>query len=133
MTTSTSIRTLARAFVTLMPKAPHPQLVQALAQEIVARKLTHRLNSIVKEIEREVLRQSGHMEATVISAHTLSPELKQEIERFIRNASASPLKTLTLHETVDSTLTGGITLQTPEWNVDLSVHHLITQLEAQWK
>ena len=109
---------LARGFLTLREKTSHTKATQALAAALISGKISHRLESVVHEIHRELLRQ-GTAVAQITSAHELTGELKRELTHLVKKLTAASHVEATYHLNPD--LIGGFIAITPTHTIDASV------------
>ncbi|MFZ1249688.1 MAG: F0F1 ATP synthase subunit delta [Candidatus Saccharimonadales bacterium] len=88
---------------------------------------SHRLREatlVVRTIEEE-LEQRGVVVADVTSAFPLDDTMRALIQKQL---SASQQEQVSLRETVDPKLLGGVRLQTPSQTLDATVAHKLNQL-----
>ncbi len=119
---------LAKAFVALANSKNQGDLLVGLAQELISSHRVSELPLMVQDINRELLAQKGHLEATVISAHTLDPDVMHEVEQELKNRTGA--KTVRVKSEQDASLVGGIVAETPDEVIDLSLKYKLQQLET---
>jgi F0F1-type ATP synthase delta subunit len=100
-------------------------VMRTLAAFIVENHRQKEVDFIVRDIMSNLSR-SGYVQATVTSARALGPELKEEVERFIRNLEEA--SQVDVHEVVDSSLLGGVIIETAEKRFDASVATTLKRL-----
>ena len=119
---------MAKAFVTLVDKANYKQLLSELARELVVSRRTAEIDLMVRDINRELLRQKRHLEAEVFSAHKLEPAVLREVEQYLKAQTGAQSINAKTHE--DPDLVGGIVAETPDGLIDLSLKFKLEQLEV---
>ncbi len=119
---------LAKAFVGLVNQSNLNKLIQELARELVVSRRSSEVDLLVRDINRELLRQKGHLEAKVITAHSLSAELKRRVETSLaRQTGAKTVHTVAYEQ---PGLIGGLMAETPDELIDLSLKSKLEQLEV---
>lgn len=104
--------------------------VKHLANELVAvltmQKSQAQLEQLMADIQAELENrgQLAIVKATV--AYALTPELKAEIESAVKLATS--VKHVSLDETVDKTMLGGLRLETASWVWDQSLKTKLAKL-----
>lgn len=93
-------------------------VVQALAAYVVENRLHSQLELILADIAAN-LAALGHIEATVTTAHPLNAELKKELIDYVKRIEG--VSDITLNESVDPTLLGGVIVETPGKRFDASI------------
>lgn len=119
---------LARAFVHLHDKYPLPPLIQALARELVTHHRTIDVNNVVAEIARHLLLMRHALLAEVVAARPLSVGTIHQIKQLLMAATGAA--TVRLAVTTDPALIGGCLINTPGYELDLSVTGLIKQITS---
>jgi F-type H+-transporting ATPase subunit delta len=115
-----SNRRLARGFVAHLKTGKSPKtLIDMLAAEIVETKQISKVDLIVAEIAHELEVQMSTTNATVYSARQISNALKVEIKNLIKQVSGTD--SVVLEEKIEPSLLGGVKIETPEREIDLSI------------
>lgn len=94
-----------------------------LAREIAAYLLEKRQTASLESLLRDIMayRESeGNVEASVITAHDLSPHLLDEIERLIK-AQKPGVKKVSAYPVHDSSVVGGLKVRLANEQLDLTV------------
>jgi F-type H+-transporting ATPase subunit delta len=121
-----SRRVLARYIATeLQTGSGHKQVVASLAAYIVEHRLKSELDLILADVATNLV-LLGHVEATVTTARPLEASLKKDVLDFI--AKMEGVKDVTLSETVDPTILGGVIIETPRKRFDASVSTKLKRL-----
>lgn len=95
---------------------------KAVVSDLAAYIVEHRLHSQLELILADVaanLATLGHIEATVTTARPLTAELKQELTNYIKRIEK--VNDITLNESVDPALLGGVIVETPGKRFDASI------------
>lgn len=120
-----SNRRLARGFVAHLSTGKSPKkLISMLAAQIVESKQTSQIDLIMAEIGREIEQQKSVVNARVYSARQMSAAVKVEVAQLIKTTSQADK--VIIEEQVDPSLLGGVKIEMPETEIDLTVR---TKLE----
>jgi F0F1-type ATP synthase delta subunit len=115
-----SHRRLARGFVAHLKAGKSPKvLINMLAAEIIETKQIGKVDLIVAEISQEMEAQLSTTNATVYSAREISTALKVEISNLVKQVSGTDK--VIIDEQIDTSLLGGVKIETPEREIDLSL------------
>ena len=123
-----SRRATARNFVENLGKQPTGKLVQALAAELIATRRVNQVDLVLSDIAAELFELRGELHGTVTSAHKLSGSLHDELVKHVKQLSGA--KSVSLSTKVDESLIGGVIIETPTEQYDLSVRHKLDSLEG---
>lgn len=96
------------------------QLAALLVDEGRTKEIDLLMNDIAVEMER-----LGHSNVEVRSAHKLSSRVLRDLEKTVKELTNAD--SVTLNETIDQSLVGGLIATTPTVEIDLSVR---TKLKA---
>lgn len=114
-----SRRVLARYVATeLQAGKNHKEVVQALAAYIIEHRLQGQLELVLADIATN-LATLGHIEATVTTARPLTGELRKDLLDYVERIEGS--SDITLNESVDPSLLGGVIVETPGKRFDASI------------
>jgi len=94
-----------------------------LAQEIAAYLLTESRTADLEPLMRDILEYRagrGQVEATAVSAFALSDEVRQELKSLVKSEYPDA-KDIQLHDELDSKTVGGVRLDLPNEQLDLTV------------
>ena len=119
---------LAKAFVALVTDANQADLIRGLAYELVS---THRASEVelmLRDINRELLRQRRQIDVSVTSAHELDASLRAQLEAQLKTLTGAKMVRTQLR--VDRSLLGGLIAETPDDRMDLSLRHKLESLEV---
>jgi len=119
---------LAKAFVGLIGKYPTPRLVVVLARLVINNKLTGQVDLLVSDINQEISKRYGQLEAKVRTVHPLNDEVKQQLQQLIKSQTGSREVKLDIEE--DKSLIGGLIASTPELEIDLSIKSKLRSIKV---
>ena len=119
---------IARAYVAQAGKQGTKKATKDLAALVLQQGLHAEVDQIIDDIAREYMKQEGIVEADVRTAFPLSNDLKTSLSEKVKKQTGA--KTVTLHETVDSTLLGGVIITAPDMELDLSLKTKLAKLRA---
>jgi F-type H+-transporting ATPase subunit delta len=119
---------IARGFVIQAKKNPK-NAVKELAALILELRLHGDIDEILADIANEYQAQYGIIEAEVKTAFALSGALKKQIEDRIKQETGS--KTVKLHEVIDKTLLGGVVINAPDMDLDLSLRSKLNSIRGK--
>lgn len=105
----------------------HSRVVESLAAYIVEHRLQNQVEQIVADVASN-LASMGHVEATVTTARPLGDELRGEILAYVQHIEGS--KHVTLSETVEPAILGGVIIETPGKRFDASVSTKLKRLKS---
>ena len=114
-----SRRVLARYIATeLQAGKSRADVVQSLAAYVVEHRLHNQLELILADVASN-LAALGNVEATVTTAQPLTEDLRKELTEYVKRIENA--EKVTLNETVDKRLLGGVVVETPSKRFDASV------------
>lgn len=123
-----SRRVLARHIATELQSGKNRKdVVELLAAYVIEHRLHSQLELILSDVAAN-LAKLGHIEATVTTARPLSDELRTEILDYVSRVEDS--KDITLNETVDPSLLGGVIVETPGKRFDASIATKLKRLRS---
>lgn len=93
-------------------------VVEALAAYVVEHRLHSQLDLILADVAAN-LAALGHIEAAVTTARPLTAELKEALTDYVKRIEGA--SDVTLNESVDPTLLGGVIVETPGKRFDASI------------
>jgi len=109
------------------PKA-RKHWITALAAYLVENNRTDEVDLVVNDIAHELFEQKGQLLVDVTSARPLSEQVKSELTRVLKDATAAQEVSLT--ENIDPSLLGGLIARTPDAQLDASVRTKLRMLAA---
>ncbi len=119
--------TVASVINNKLAKSRGKQLARELAAYLLETNRTSELDSLIRDVIGARAR-SGVIEATAVSAHELTPaatsDIKAEIERLYPGA-----KEIIINERIDIDQIGGVRLELPDKQLDLSVRGKLNHLK----
>lgn len=123
-----SRRVLARHIATELQSGKNRKdVVESLAAYVIEHRLHSQLELILSDVAANLARL-GHIEATVTTARPLSDELRAEVLDYVSRVEGS--KDITLNETVDPSLLGGVIVETPGKRFDASIATKLKRLRS---
>jgi F0F1-type ATP synthase delta subunit len=103
------------------------QLAKEVAAYLLSANRTRELNSILRDVQ-VTWAEAGHVEVTAFSAHPLSAEIRDEIKRQVGKLYPTA-KQIQVIEEHDSSVIGGVRLELPNQQLDLSVAAKLSKLK----
>ncbi len=130
MSMKLSRRQLAREVAGRIAKNPqdHSSGMNSLAAYLVHNSRTQDADLLVRDIARELERITDTTSADVITAHSLSPSAKLDIEKFVTELTSS--RQVSLNEVEDQDLIGGFKIKTLDSELDASIQTKLQNLAA---
>lgn len=125
-----SRRVLARTIAAQLLARPkdHARIVRTVAAYLIEQRMADDAQLFMGDLAHELFVQSGHLFAEVASAHTLGESVRAELVRTLRHATGA--KHVEIAEQVKPELLGGLTVRTPDAQLDLSVRSTLQQLAS---
>lgn len=102
--------------------------LQALAAYIVEHKLVDQAELLVSDIAHELFVRKGVLSVSVTSARPLTDQLRADLTAYLQSQTGA--SRITLDESVDEQLLGGLVARTPDAEIDLSIRKQLQQLAA---
>ncbi len=112
-------------------KSLHIQDVQGLAKEIAAYLMDQNQTNILDSLIRDIIAyriKNGIVEASTISAHNLSPKDIDDIKSILKTEYPK-LKSLMIDQVQDSNEIGGVKLNLPDKQLDLTVRSRLNKFK----
>ncbi|HET8708804.1 MAG TPA: F0F1 ATP synthase subunit delta [Candidatus Saccharimonadales bacterium] len=104
------------------------KLSQEVAAYLISEKRTSGLESLLRDISQYRIDHDGMVEVEAISAHPLSDAVKADIEAIIRQVYPDA-KRVVISEYHDASLIGGVRLELPNEQLDLSLRAKLNQFK----
>lgn len=105
---------------------------KAFAREVAAYLLdtgrTGQLNSLARDMVKERV-SDGIVEVTAVSARALSDAVRADIRAQVERLYPNATKTI-INERLDASVVGGVRLEFPEQQLDLSVRNRLNRFKA---
>lgn len=102
-------------------------LAKKLAAYLIDNNATEEVNSLGRDILQLRAEEKGIVEVTAVSAHKLSPAMKSEIERMVRNTHKNA-KSVIINERIDQEVIGGVRLEFANALLDSTVDARLNSL-----
>ena len=107
--------------------------LKKLTKEVAAYLLAEHKSAELSSIIRDVIAyraELGRIEATVVSAHPLTSQIKKDVEKVIL-ASFPDAKSVTLNETIEPSVVGGMRLEMINLQIDETVQSKLNTLKRR--
>lgn len=95
------------------------RLSREIAAYLLAERRVNELDSVLRDVQADWA-DAGHVEVAAASAHPLSPGVKTDIQKQVRRLYPSA-KQIVINEVRDPAVIGGVRLNLPNQQLDLSV------------
>ncbi|HSD56214.1 MAG TPA: F0F1 ATP synthase subunit delta [Candidatus Saccharimonadales bacterium] len=130
MNSKASRRVIARTVAAKLLAEPTQRRhwITALAAYLVEANRVDEVDLVVNDIAHELFEQKGLLVVDVTSARPMTDQVKSELIRVLKDATAA--KEVSLTETVNSELLGGLIARTPDAQLDASVRTKLRMLAA---
>lgn len=126
-----SRRSLATHVAThLVDGKPSKQIAEQLAAYLITSRRTSELNLIIRDIQSSLAEQ-GHIAGTVTSAHELNDTTMKAIKAFAKDKTGA--NQVSLEQTVDEAVLGGIKLEIPGYELDTTVARKLNVLKTRYR
>lgn len=102
-------------------------LLKQLAAYLVVNKMTSQMDVVISDISR-TLAELGSVTAKVQTARPLSDELRKAVTAYVKRAENA--HNVTIEESVEPALLGGIVVTTPSKRFDASIASQLKQLRS---
>ncbi|HEX6257878.1 MAG TPA: ATP synthase F1 subunit delta [Candidatus Saccharimonadales bacterium] len=103
-------------------------LARQLAAYLIENKQLHQIDMLLRDIEEVLAAKFDTVTAQVATVQPLTDDLRMAITNFVQQRTKA--RKVELQESIDPTLIGGITIQTPDSYFDGSVRSQLQQLTA---
>ncbi len=119
---------IARGFVSQLDKTSSKKATKQLAALILENRIHGQTEEIISSIQAEYQRVHGIVEATTTSVHPLTEKLKKEVQAIVLKRTKA--KQVVINEQLDPTVLGGIKINAPDMELDLTLKAKLTKLKA---
>jgi len=120
---SAMVKVIAKKAKSENPK----QLAKDIAQYLLAEKRVGDLDSLMRDIQ-QFRADTGDIEVSALSAHTLSEQSIKEIKSVIKNHYPAA-KSIQINQVVDPSVVGGIRLIFANEQLDLSIRYKLSKFK----
>lgn len=117
-------RTIAQKLVAEPARTRH--WIEVLATYLVEHNRTHEAELIMHDVQHELYEQAGELLVEVTSARPLTEEIRTQLKEALTEQTRA--QRITLQETVDPSLIGGLVARTPDAELDASVRASLQRL-----
>lgn len=114
--------------VLAQPPKKRSAAVKAVASYLVSNGRSAEVELLAKQIAFAA-QQRGHTMATVTSAHELDNTIRAELKKMVKDLEKTD--DVELQEHIDASLLGGVVIDTPRHEVDLSLSGRLNRLKGQ--
>jgi F0F1-type ATP synthase delta subunit len=119
---------IAKGFVAQLDSLGAKKAIQQLAAYIIENRIHNQTNEIMDSIQAEYQKVHGIVEATAASVYPLTAELKKRVQDIVANKTGA--KKVVLHELIDPSVLGGVKINAPEMELDLTLKTKLAKLKA---
>jgi len=123
-----SRKKLAQAFVGLLETHSVSSTVRALADATQREGYTRDIDFLVQDIAAELLRQRGHLEAELTTAHPLPKKNIEAVTEWLKKITDA--RTVHVQMKEDPSLLGGAALRMPGREIDFSIKQKLSTLKS---
>lgn len=126
----TSRRKLARYIAAQMTSgsADMPMLAKQVAAYLSEHKQLKSVELVMRDVSDVLAKEYGQVNVEVVSANSLSVDLREHIMRYAANLTGSDK--IGLDESIDESLIGGAIIRLPGLELDSSVRTKLTKLRS---
>lgn len=112
--------------------AGNDAVLEEIAGLLIYEKHEREVDLLVRDIEAELV-ERGEIVASVESARALDDSTRRKIEQFLASAASdkNSKPKVSLRESIDPTLIGGLKLRTPTATLDATVSKKLNDLRAK--
>lgn len=103
-------------------------IMKSLAAYLVERNMTEHADVIMNDIADELMRQAELLSVEVTSARPLEPSAREQLIAYLKSATGA--SRVSMHESTDETLLGGLIARTAAGELDTSIRTKLRQLTA---
>jgi len=111
----------------LLDRVQPSKIARELAAILVISQRTNQAELLAEDIGWELERRGQAANAAVVSAHTLSEELRKSIAAHIKKAA--DVKEVIINETVDPSVLGGVRIDTAAHSWDKTLRQKLTEIK----
>ena len=128
MNSKTSRRVIARTVASRLIEEPQKRehWLAVLAAYLVDANRVDELDLVVNDIAHELFEQKGELLVDVASARPLTDQVRSELKAAL--AEVTGATSVSLAESVDPSLLGGLVARTPDAQLDMTVRTKLRQL-----
>ncbi len=119
---------IAQAFVSQADSKGVKAAIRELAALLLEQNMHTQVDEIIDDIATEYTKKYGVVEADVRTMFNLTPEIKTALIKRI--AMETKAKKVILHEQIDRSLLGGVVVNAPDMELDLSLKTKLSKLRV---
>lgn len=127
----TPLHQLARVLAkrSMLPKLDQAQFAREIAAYLLETSRTGDVNSLAREMVKARTEQASIVEVTAVSAHELSDSVRSDI-RTLTEKLFPQAKYIVLNERQEADIIGGVRLELPDAQLDLTVRGKLNRFKT---
>jgi F-type H+-transporting ATPase subunit delta len=111
----------------LLDNARPAKIARELAAILIISRRANQAGLLADDIGWELERRGRAANATVVSAHTLSEQLRKDITAHVKKAAG--VKEVIINQTVDPSVLGGVRIETAAHSWDKTLSRKLTEIK----
>ncbi len=119
---------IAKGFVAQLDSLGAKKATKQLAAYILENRIHNQTDEIMDNIQTEYQRVHKIVEATTASVYPLTADLRKRVQDIV--AAKTGAKKVVLHELIDPSVLGGVKINAPEMELDLTLKTKLAKLKA---
>ena len=119
---------IAKGFVAQLDAHGVKKATQQLAAYLLENRIQNQTNEVMESIQSEYQRVHGIVEATATSVHPLTADIKRRVQAIVADKTGA--KKVVLHEQIDPSVLGGVKVNAPNMELDLTLKTKLAKLKA---
>jgi F0F1-type ATP synthase delta subunit len=123
-----SRKKLAQVILNNLIDQPMEKVAKIVAAYLIDNKMTAQLDLLMKDLALLIQKEHKVLHVTAKSAYNLDPDKLTDLANLLKRITNTDITRW--NSTIDSDLIGGLTIETPELELDLSIQARLKQLRA---
>jgi F-type H+-transporting ATPase subunit delta len=111
----------------LLDNARPAKIARELAAILIISRRANQAGLLADDIGWELERRGRTANATIVSAHTLSEQLRKDITAHVKKAAG--VKEVIINQTVDPSVLGGVRIETAAHSWDKTLSRKLTEIK----
>jgi F0F1-type ATP synthase delta subunit len=111
----------------LLDNARPAKIARELAAILIISRRANQAGLLADDIGWELERRGRTANATIVSAHTLSEQLRKDITAHVKKAAG--VKEVIINQTVDPSVLGGVRIETAAHSWDKTLSRILTEIK----
>jgi F-type H+-transporting ATPase subunit delta len=111
----------------LLDNARPAKIARELAAILIISRRANQAGLLADDIGWELERRGRAANATIVSAHTLSEQLRKDITAHVKKAAG--VKEVIINQTVDPSVLGGVRIETAAHSWDKTLSRKLTEIK----